>query len=209
MPNPLVQTTKINLLPSLSVNPDFMDSVSCKADPGWIQFKPPWVSAATVVAPVIESFFPKTIPIIIADDDPVSREIISTTVSRWGFRAIVTQDGHEAMVAIRAEQGPVLAILDWMMPEMDGLQVCRRIREAGRLAHIILLTVRGGKESIIEGFRAGADDYLVKPFHADELHARILVGLRVMTLQETLVDRVKALEAAASEIESLKLHIPV
>jgi DNA-binding response OmpR family regulator len=186
-----------------------MDSVSCKADPGWIQFKPPWVSAATVVAPVIESFFPKTIPIIIADDDPVSREIISTTVSRWGFRAIVTQDGHEAMVAIRAEQGPVLAILDWMMPEMDGLQVCRRIREAGRLAHIILLTVRGGKESIIEGFRAGADDYLVKPFHADELHARILVGLRVMTLQETLVDRVKALEAAASEIESLKLHIPV
>ena len=85
-----------------------------------------------------------------------------------------------------------------MMPGMDGLQVCRRVREAERLAHIILLTARGGKENIVEGFRAGADDYLVKPFHADELHARILVGLRVMTLQKTLVDQVKALEAAAA-----------
>jgi phosphoserine phosphatase RsbU/P len=186
-----------------------METVAFKADPGWIHFTPPWVSAATVAVATLESSFPKTIPIIIADDDPVSREIISTTVSTWGFRPIVTQDGHEAMAAIRAEQGPVLAILDWMMPGIDGLQVCRRIREAGKLAHIILLTARGGKENIVEGFRAGADDYLVKPFHADELHARIQVGLRVMTLQETLVDRVKALEAAAAEIESLKLHIPI
>jgi CheY-like chemotaxis protein len=209
MPSPLVQTTKIKLLPCLSLDPEFMETVSFKADPVWIQFKPPWVSPGTVAAPALESSFPKTIPIIIADDDPVSREIISTTVSKWGFRAIVTQDGHEAMAAIRAEQGPVLAILDWMMPGMDGLQVCQRIRDAGRPAHIILLTARGGEENLIEGFRAGADDYLVKPFRADELHARILVGLRVMTLQETLVDRVKALEAAASEIESLKLHIPL
>jgi DNA-binding response OmpR family regulator len=186
-----------------------METVAFKADPGWIHFTPPWVSAATVAVPTLESSFPKTIPIIIADDDPVSREIISTAVSKWGFRTILTRDGHEAMAAIRAEQGPVLAILDWMMPGMDGLQVCQRVREAGRLAHIILLTARGGEENLIEGFRAGADDYLVKPFRADELHARILVGLRVMTLQETLVDRVKALEAAASEIESLKLHIPV
>ena len=186
-----------------------MDTVSFKADPGWIQFKPPWVSAATVAVPTLESSLPKTIPIIIADDDPVSREIISTTVTTWGFRAIVTQDGHEAMAAIRAEQGPILAILDWMMPGMDGLEVCRRVRETSRLTHIILLTARGGKENIVEGFRAGADDYLVKPFHADELHARILVGLRVMTLQETLLEQVKALEAAAAEIESLKLHIPI
>jgi PAS domain S-box-containing protein len=200
MPDTSVRTAKIKRLPCLSVNPDFMDSVSFKADPGWIQFKPPWVSAATVAVPTLESSFPKTIPIIVADDDPVSREIISTTVSTWGFRPIVTQDGHEAMAAIRAEQGPVLAILDWMMPGMDGLQVCRRIRETGKLAHIILLTARGGKENIVEGFRAGADDYLVKPFQADELHARILVGLRVMTLQETLVDRVKALEERTADL---------
>lgn len=186
-----------------------METVTFKVDPGWIQFKPPWVSAATVAAPTLESSHPKDIPIIIADDEPVSREIISTAVSKWGFRTTLTRDGHEAMTAIRAEKGPVLAILDWMMPGMDGLQVCRRIREAGRLAHIILLTARGGEENLIEGFRAGADDYLVKPFRADELHARILVGLRVMTLQATLADRVKALEAAASQIESLKLQIPI
>ena len=77
------------------------------------------------------------------------------------------------------------------------------------MGYIILLTARGSKENIIEGLRAGADDYLVKPFHAGELQARILVGLRVMTLQETLADRVKALEAATSEIESLRLQIPI
>jgi DNA-binding response OmpR family regulator len=185
-----------------------MDTIAFKVDPGWIPFTPPWISADPVADPAGQSSFTQSIPIVIADDDPVSREIISRAVSKWGFRTTLTRDGHEAMAAIRAEQGPVLAILDWMMPGMDGLQVCRRVREAGRLAHIILLTARGGKENVIEGFRAGADDYLVKPFHADELHARILVGLRVMTLQETLVDRVKALEAAASEIESLKLQIP-
>ena len=186
-----------------------METVAFKADPGWIHFTPPWVSVDRIADPPGQVSFAQTIPIIIADDDPVSREIISAAVRKWGFRTTLTRDGHEAMAAIRAEQGPVLAILDWMMPGMDGLQVCQRIREADRLAHIILLTARGGEENLIEGFRAGADDYLVKPFRADELHARILVGLRVMTLQETLVDRVKALEAAASEIESLKLHIPV
>jgi DNA-binding response OmpR family regulator len=186
-----------------------MSSIPFKPDAGWIQFAPPWASAAAANSPAVEATFPKTIPTIIADDDSVSREVISTTVSKWGFRTILTRDGNEAMAAIRSEQGPVLAILDWMMQGMDGLQVCRRIRDSGRPVHIVLLTARGGKENIIEGFRAGADDYLVKPFHADELHARILGGLRVITLRETLVDRVKALEAAASEIESLKLHIPL
>ncbi len=186
-----------------------MGSIPFKPDAGWIQFAPPRASAAAANSPAGEASFPKAIPLIIADDDPVSLDIISTAVSKWGLRTIVTRDGHEAITAIRAEKGPVLAILDWMMPGMDGLTVCRRVRETGRLAHIILLTARGGKENMVEGFRAGADDYLVKPFHPDELHARILVGLRVMTLQERLVDQVKALEAAAAEIESLKLCIPI
>src|SRR4029077_17989760 len=132
-----------------------MDTVSFKADPDWIHFAPPWVSAATVTTPADQAFFAKTIPIVIADDDSVSREVICTAVSKWGFRTILTRDGNEAMAAIRSEQGPVLAILDWMMPGMDGLQVCRRIREAGRTVHIVLLTARGVKDNIIEGFRAG------------------------------------------------------
>ena len=145
--------------------------------------------------------------LLIEDDIPIAA-MIRRGLESEGYEVVVCRDGRKGLSAAFGFDFGVI-ILDLMLPEMDGLQVCRRVREAGRLAHIILLTARGGEENLIEGFRAGADDYLVKPFRADELHARILVGLRVMTLQETLVDRVKALEAAASEIESLKLHIPV
>jgi DNA-binding response OmpR family regulator len=145
--------------------------------------------------------------ILVAEDDPVSRKLISNRLEKWGYEVVVTNDGAEAMTVLRQPGAPLLAILDWSMPEMDGLEICRRVRAAERLVYIILLTARGGKENIIEGLRAGADDYLVKPFHAEELQVRILVGLRVMALQETLVERVKTLEAAASEIASLKLLI--
>ncbi len=147
--------------------------------------------------------------ILIAEDDPVSRQILEIRLQKLGYVSVVTRDGQEAMAVMRSSDAPVLAIIDWMMPGMDGLEVCRRVREAERMIYIILLTALGSKENIIEGLRAGADDYLVKPFHAEELQARILVGLRVMKLQETLVDRVKALEAAASEIKSLKLLLPL
>jgi DNA-binding response OmpR family regulator len=147
--------------------------------------------------------------ILVAEDDAVSRELIRARLAKWGYEVIATQNGAEAMTELRKKDAPSMAILDWMMPDMDGLEICRRVREGERIVYIILLTARGSKENIIEGLRAGADDYLVKPFHAEELQARILVGLRVMTLQETLVDRVKALEAAAFEIESLKLQIPL
>jgi DNA-binding response OmpR family regulator len=110
---------------------------------------------------------------------------------------------------LRGRDAPSLAVLDWMMPGLDGLEICRRVRETKKLVYIILLTARGGKENVIEGLRAGADDYLIKPFDKDELHARILVGLRVMKLQEALVHRVEELEAAAHEIRSLKLQIPL
>jgi DNA-binding response OmpR family regulator len=113
------------------------------------------------------------------------------------------------MAVLRGPDAPSLAILDGSMPNMDGLEICRRVREAGTMIYIILLTARGSKENVIEGLRAGADDYLVKPFHADELHARILAGLRVMTRHEMLAHRVKALEVAASEIGSLQLRIPL
>jgi DNA-binding response OmpR family regulator len=147
--------------------------------------------------------------ILIAEDDPVSCQVLATRLQKLGYNAVIARDGHEAMTVMRSQNAPALAIIDWMMPGMDGLEICRRVREAEKMVYIILLTALGSKENIIEGLRAGADDYLVKPFHAEELQARILVGLRVMTLQETLVDRVKALQAAASEIESLKLQMPL
>ncbi len=113
------------------------------------------------------------------------------------------------MAAIRAEQGPAVVILDWMMPGMDGLEVCRRIREIGKPAHIILLTARAFKESLVEGLENGADDYLVKPFDKDELLARVHVGLRILNLQESLANRVKELEKALLEVDELRSRLSV
>ncbi|MEY2544538.1 MAG: two-component system, OmpR family, response regulator MprA [Verrucomicrobiota bacterium] len=177
--------------------------------PAGIPFAPPWEFAPAAPSKIAAASFHQTIPIIIAEDDPVSREIISAAVSKWGFRSVVTQDGHEAMAAIRAEEGAVIAILDWMMPGMDGLEVCRRVRESGKRAHIILLTARAAKESLVEGLESGADDYLVKPFDKNELLARVKVGLRILGLETSLVNRVKELESAVSEIHHLKLQLPI
>jgi DNA-binding response OmpR family regulator len=183
-----------------------MNNETFQSDPAWIQFNPAWGSApVTAYTPGGD----KTAAIVIADDDPVSRELLSTLVTKWGFRTVVTQDGHEAMAAIRAEQGPVVAIIDWMMPGMDGLEVCRRVRQSGKLAHIILLTVRAAKENLVEGLESGADDYLVKPFDKNELLARVKVGVRVLGLETSLRNRVKELESALSEIHDLKLQVPL
>jgi DNA-binding response OmpR family regulator len=95
-------------------------------------------------------------------------------------------------MALRKPDAPTLVILDWMMPGMDGLEICRRMREVDRQLYVILLTARGSKENLIEGLTAGADDYLVKPFDKDELQARILVGLRVMAVQSALASHAKA-----------------
>jgi CheY-like chemotaxis protein len=183
-----------------------------------IPFSPPWQSsevgepgqpkATELDARLAVARFAQ-LPIIIAEDDLVSRTLISNLVEKWGFKAVVTQDGHEAMKALRAEQGPALAILDWMMPDMDGLQVCRRIRESGKMVYVIMLTSLGTKENIVEGLHAGADDYLIKPFDKNELLARIQVGFRILELHGTLAARVKELEKATAEIGDLKVRIPI
>ena len=105
---------------------------------------------------------------------------------------------------LRRKDAPSLAILDWMMPGMDGLEICRRIREVDRVLYVILLTARGSKENVVEGLSAGADDYLVKPFDKGELHARILVGLRVMALQTALAERLSELESVSDELSRMK-----
>ena len=141
---------------------------------------------------------------MVAEDDAISRELVCARLAGWGYEVIVTQNGTDAMKALRSKDAPALAILDWMMPGMDGVTICRSLREVNRTIYIILLTARGSKESVLEGLGAGADDYLIKPFDKDELHARILVGLRVMALQAALADRLKALEEAAEAIRNLK-----
>lgn len=152
---------------------------------------------------------PSKARILVAEDDLVSRTLICARLQQWGYEVVAAIDGLEAMGVMRRADAPSLALLDWNMPHMDGLEICRRIRDAKRHAYLIVLTVRSGIESTVEGLRAGADDYLVKPFDAEELHARILVGFRVMTLQKNLTERVEVLEQAASEAGSLRLQIPL
>jgi len=149
--------------------------------------------------------------ILIAEDDPVSRRVLEATLSKWGYEVTTTSNGSEAWEALAAPQAPRLAILDWMMPEIDGVEICRRARGrpgSGPL-HIILLTARGRKEDVIAGLQAGADDYITKPFDHEELRARVQVGVRIVELQTILATRVAELEEALVRVRQLRGLLPI
>jgi two-component system cell cycle response regulator len=128
--------------------------------------------------------------ILIADDDAISRRVLHSFLTKWGYDVVVANDGLEAMNAFSAPGSPRLAILDWMMPGLDGLQVCHQVRELsdGQYFYIILLTARDRSEEIVEGLYAGADDYISKPFNAEELKVRLRAGQRIIDLQKELLD---------------------
>ena len=136
--------------------------------------------------------------ILIAEDDPVSSRLLTATLRKWGHEVVTTVNGLEAWAALQMPDAPRLAILDWMMPGIEGPEVCRRVRAKNQTAHIylILLTALQNKEQRVEGLGAGADDYVSKPFDRHELQARLKVGERIVGLQSSLAQRVKELEAA-------------
>jgi DNA-binding response OmpR family regulator len=175
-----------------------------------IQFHPDWESMAAC-SPSLRVPAPRedSIPVVIAEDDPVSRRLVATIIEMGGHRTIVTNDGDEAMSALRAQKKPCIAVVDWMMPGTDGAEICRRIRESDRSVYIIMLTARGTKKDTVAGIDHGADDYLVKPFDPEELLARIRVGVRVLTTQATLANRVQEMQTTASAIGPPELRIPL
>ncbi len=122
--------------------------------------------------------------ILIADDDRVSTMMLSRTLEKWGFEVVVVHDGAAAWQHISGAEPPALVIADWMMPELDGIQLCRRIRAVTppSTVYVILLTARTSRQDLVAGLEAGADDYLTKPFDPDELRARIHVGQRTLGL---------------------------
>jgi len=138
--------------------------------------------------------------VLIAEDDSISRRMLEAFLVKWGYEVLVAREGEEAWRVLHENNAPRLAILDWMMPGRDGIDICRSVRQwKGRpYVYILLLTARGQKEDIVEGLEAGADDYVTKPFDPYELRARLRAGRRIVELQEQLLQAREALRDQAS-----------
>jgi len=141
------------------------------------------------------------VKILIADDSIVSRHLLDATLRKWGYEVVLASDGTEAWEIMQSKNAPPLAILDWMMPEMTGVEVCRRVRQQARepYTYILLLTSKNLKEDLIEGMEAGADDYITKPFDQHELKVRLRAGTRVVDLQQQLLAAREALREQATK----------
>jgi DNA-binding response OmpR family regulator len=149
----------------------------------------------------------ESVVVVIAEDDPVSRRLVTAVVENGGFRTIVASNGEEAMTALREWDRPCVALIDWMMPGMDGAAVCRQTRESGKSVYIIMLTARGSKEDIVEGMDNGADDYMAKPFDWDELLARIRAGARQLDFELALNTQIEELNCAVREAKVIKFQL--
>ena len=138
--------------------------------------------------------------VLAAEDNPVFQSVLRSMLTKWGYEAVVARDGNEAWGVLQSEDAPRLAILDWMMPGIDGVELCRRARAAGRepYQYILLLTARTESQDLVDGMEAGADDYLTKPFNAHELRVRLRAGRRILDLQEELVLAREALREQAT-----------
>jgi DNA-binding response OmpR family regulator len=149
--------------------------------------------------------------VLIAEDDPISRRLLEASLSRSGYDVVSTENGSEAWDALQREAAPRLAVLDWMMPIVDGVELCRRVRAAdlGGYVYLILLTAKGQRDDLVAGFEAGADDYLTKPFDLIELRSRLTVGERILALQHSLRAKVEELESAMSHVKQLQGLLPI
>jgi DNA-binding response OmpR family regulator len=127
--------------------------------------------------------------ILVAEDDPVSRRVLETTLMSYGFQVISAKDGEEAWNILSGENPPPMAILDWQMPYKDGLEICKMIRQTSRLdkTYVIILTANNSPADVVAGFQAGADDFMGKPYNRAELRARVQAGQRIVNLQKELI----------------------
>ena len=138
---------------------------------------------------------------LVVDDSAVYRKLIGDQLRSWGFGVTLAESGSAAWKILEQPDSPKLALLDWVLPDIDGIELCRRIRDArssGPYVYVILLTGKEGRQNMLEAMEAGADDYLIKPFDELELKARLLVGKRILDLQEELVTARESMRHAAT-----------
>lgn len=149
--------------------------------------------------------------ILIAEDDLTSRVMLVAVLKKFGHEAVPTVNGEEAWEAMQKSDAPRLAILDWMMPGMSGVEVVRQIRAHTTVPqpYLIMLTTKGEKSDLVAGLEAGADDYLVKPFHPAELKARVAAGIRLVEMQEQMAEKIRELYQALDDIKTLQGFLPI
>ncbi len=147
--------------------------------------------------------------ILIADDDAYFRDLLEKMLVKWGYDMVAARDGKEAWQALQADDAPRIAILDWLMPEMDGLELCRKVRKEmpEPYTYIILLTSKQQDEDLVSGMEAGADDYLTKPLKTNELRVRLNAGRRIIELQNELAAHAAELEAANKDLEAFSYAV--
>ncbi len=143
--------------------------------------------------------------VLIAEDDRTSRVVLEKYLGKWGYVPVSVTNGLEAWGVMKHEDSPRIAILDWMMPEMSGIEVCRRIRErkGTPYTYVILVTAKGQRDDIAEGYETGVDDFVVKPFDPVQLQQRLTVGVRVADYERELNESKIQLARYASEMEAL------
>jgi DNA-binding response OmpR family regulator len=149
------------------------------------------------------------VKVLIAEDEAAFRHLLQEMLDNWGYEVLVARDGNEAWQALRAAEAPRLAILDWRMPGLEGVEICRRLRQAAPepYTYIILLTSLGREENLVAGMEAGADDYLIKPLKAGELRVRLNAGRRLVELEDDLITARNALAGRADELEEANLDL--
>jgi len=138
---------------------------------------------------------------LVVDDSAVYRKLIGDHLRSWGFGVTLAETGSEAWGILEQPDSPKLVLLDWVLPDLDGIELCQRIRQAGSsgpYVYVILLTSKEGHQNMLDAMQAGADDYLMKPFDELELKARLLVGKRILDLQEELVSARESMRRAAT-----------
>ena len=149
--------------------------------------------------------------VLIAEDDAMMCHILRYSLSAWGYDVVAVSEGETALRLLQADEGFGMAILDWLMPGLEGPEVCRQLR-AGfphGSTYLILLTTRDLKADLVTGLQSGANDYVTKPFDPGELQARVAVGRTVVELRHTLAARVRELESALAQVKQLRGLLPI